>query len=91
MPNSKQLKRKDLPEQKQAREKLPEALLAGKTHRDLLPICAWCRQVRDDKGCWKNLNENVGVRFTYGICPSCSERVSREASTARARRSPAEG
>lgn len=44
------------------------------TH-ELLPICAFCRKVRDDEGQWHTLEEYVAERtqadFTHGICPTC--------------------
>ena len=45
----------------------------------LLPICAWCKQVRDDEGYWREIETYVsarsGARFTHSICPSCLEEV----------------
>jgi phosphoserine phosphatase RsbU/P len=44
------------------------------TH-ELLPICAFCRKVRDADGNWQSLEEYVAQRtqadFTHGICPTC--------------------
>jgi CheY-like chemotaxis protein len=53
-----------------------------KTLQGLLPICAWCKKIRDDKGYWKNLetyiHENTDAAFTHGICPKCMKKVERE-------------
>jgi DNA-binding NtrC family response regulator len=53
-----------------------------KTLHGLLPMCAWCREIRDDKGYWKNLEtyirENTDAAFTHGICPKCMKKVERE-------------
>ncbi len=42
----------------------------------LLPICAYCKRVRDDAGYWNELTEylekEAGADFTHGICPACS-------------------
>ena len=42
-----------------------------------LPICAYCKKVRDDHEYWQQiesyLNERVGTRFSHGICPECYE------------------
>lgn len=42
----------------------------------LLPICAWCKSIRDDEGYWHRvdtyLTRHGGLSFTHGICPSCS-------------------
>ncbi len=41
----------------------------------LLPICAWCKKVRDEPGYWRGVEEFirdlVDVRFTHGVCPEC--------------------
>ena len=46
----------------------------------LLPICAWCRKVRDDQGYWKQLESYVESRteavFSHGMCPDCMKKVS---------------
>ena len=45
----------------------------------LLPLCAWCKQVRDDAGYWREIETYVsarsGAQFTHSICPSCLEEV----------------
>lgn len=50
-----------------------------KTLQGLLPICAWCKNIRDDKGYWKSLetyiHENTDATFTHGICPKCMKKV----------------
>jgi PAS domain S-box-containing protein len=42
---------------------------------DLLPICAWCKRVRDDTGYWEEvgayISERTGAEVTHGICPDC--------------------
>jgi hypothetical protein len=54
---------------------LREALASVKTLRGLLPLCAWCGQVRNDEGYWKDLQgylaEHLDVSFTHGMCPAC--------------------
>ena len=59
-----------------------EALSIIKTLKGPISTCAWCRKVRDDKGCWngleKYLRENSGVGFTYGICPECLKKTEPE-------------
>jgi PAS domain S-box-containing protein len=39
--------------------------------RQLLPVCSWCRKVREESGCWKRLEAYVtahsALRFTHGI------------------------
>lgn len=47
----------------------------------MLPICAYCRKVRDDQNYWHGVEEYLetfsGTRFSHGICPECYERVAR--------------
>lgn len=54
---------------------LNEALSTVKTLSGLLPICAWCKKIRDDKGYWKSVEKYIsthtGAEFTHGICPEC--------------------
>lgn len=43
----------------------------------LVPICAWCKRVRDDKDYWHSVEQYIEARtdaqFSHGICPSCYE------------------
>jgi phosphoserine phosphatase RsbU/P len=61
---------------------LEEALRQVKQLRELLPICGWCKKVRDDKNYWMNLETyfemNSDIKVTTGICPDCSKRVAEE-------------
>jgi len=54
---------------------LQDALANIKTLKGLIPICAWCKQIRDDKGYWKKvetyLEEHSDASVTAGICPKC--------------------
>jgi DNA-binding response OmpR family regulator len=42
----------------------------------LLPICAWCKKIRNDRNYWQRVEEYLGehadVRFSHGICPDCA-------------------
>lgn len=57
---------------------LQEAIDQVKTLRGLLPICAWCKDVRDDEGYWKRiedyLHEHSQAELTHSICPKCSSK-----------------
>jgi len=61
---------------------LEKRLKEIKTLQGLLPICAWCKKIRDDKGYWKNLEtyiqENTDAAFTHGICPKCMKKVEQD-------------
>ncbi len=43
--------------------------------RDILPICSWCKKIREDDGYWNQLEEYFlkysDVRFSHGVCPDC--------------------
>jgi phosphoserine phosphatase RsbU/P len=45
----------------------------------LLPICAWCKKIRDDSDYWQELESyfatRSNVRFSHGICPECAGRM----------------
>ena len=45
--------------------------------KDLIPICAYCRKIRNDDNYWQQvevyINEQTGSSFTHGICPTCSK------------------
>jgi hypothetical protein len=45
----------------------------------LLPICMYCKSVRDDKDYWHQIEEYIhtetGTDFSHGICPACLDRL----------------
>ncbi len=47
-----------------------------RTLRGLIPVCSWCRRIRDDAGYWNDLERYVethtDARVSHGICPSCA-------------------
>jgi PAS domain S-box-containing protein len=61
---------------------LKDALTNIKTLSGLIPICASCKKIRDDKGFWNQLEayivEHSDATFTHGICPECAEKFLRE-------------
>jgi hypothetical protein len=56
-------------------EELSNALVEVQTLTGLLPICAWCKKIRDDDGYWQKvedyLSSRSGLKFTHGICTDC--------------------
>jgi sigma-B regulation protein RsbU (phosphoserine phosphatase) len=62
---------------------LEDSLAQVKQLRGMLPICAWCKNVRNDGNYWQTVEAYIAshadVRFTHGICPPCLERVEKEA------------
>jgi len=57
---------------------LEDALSRVKQLQGLLPICSYCKKIRDDGNYWQQVEEYVtdrtDARFTHGICPSCYEK-----------------
>ena len=58
---------------------LEKALGEIKQLSGLLPICASCKKIRDDKGYWKQIeayiSENSEAKFSHGICPECAAKL----------------
>lgn len=50
-----------------------------KTLSGLLPICANCKKIRDDKGFWSQIEiyirDHSEAEFTHGICPQCAKKL----------------
>ncbi len=46
--------------------------------RELLPICAYCKRIRDDKNYWNQVEEyftqHTNTEFSHSICPDCFEK-----------------
>jgi len=62
------------------REKLINELqdALAKALSGLLPICSYCKNIRDDKGYWSQiesyLRDNSKAQFSHSICPECAEK-----------------
>lgn len=58
---------------------LQYALAKVKTLSGLLPICSSCKNVRDDRGYWNQIEvyirDHSEAEFSHGLCPSCTERL----------------
>lgn len=58
---------------------LEEALSRVKQLQGLLPICSYCKSIRDDQNYWQHLDsyltEHSEVQFSHGVCPACYTRV----------------
>jgi len=77
---------RDITEQKQTEKEkgklildLQEALVTIKTLHGILPICASCKKIRDDKGYWTQIEsyirEHSTAEFSHGICPDCAKKL----------------
>lgn len=68
-------------ELRRSNAQLAEALSRVKLLEPLVPVCAWCRSVRDDDDYWSSIDEylrrHAGVRTTHSICPSCEAEFER--------------
>jgi len=66
-------------EQKKLIKELQEALQNIKTLQGLIPICASCKKIRDDKGYWNQIeayiSEHSSAEFSHGICPECARKI----------------
>jgi PAS domain S-box-containing protein len=77
---------RDITDRKQAEEErerliaeLQKALSEVKKLSGLLPICASCKKIRDDKGYWNQIESYIRDRseaeFSHGICPDCAKEL----------------
>jgi sigma-B regulation protein RsbU (phosphoserine phosphatase) len=61
---------------------LQAALDDVKKLKTLLPICMYCKSIRDDGDYWHQIEEYIhtetGTDFTHGICPKCMAKISAE-------------
>jgi hypothetical protein len=58
---------------------LQKALERVKALNGLLPICASCKKIRDDRGYWNQIEAYIEAyseaQFSHGICPDCAEKL----------------
>ena len=71
--------RKQIEEQREELiEALQKALSEVKTLRGFLPICSYCKKIRDDKGYWSQIESYIhkhsDAEFSHGICPECAKK-----------------
>ena len=59
-------------------KQLQKAMAEIKTLNEMLPICSYCKKIRDDKGYWQQveayIHDHSGAEFSHGICPECSKK-----------------
>lgn len=57
---------------------LAQALEEVKTLSGLLPICSYCKDIKDDQGYWKRVEEYISTHtqaeLTHGLCPKCAKK-----------------
>lgn len=58
---------------------LQESIETIKVLRGLIPICAYCKKIRDDEGFWEKvetyIQKHSEASFTHGICPDCTKEL----------------
>ena len=68
-----------LQREQELKQRVNESIAQIKVLGGLIPICANCKKIRDDKGYWnqleKYLKEHSEAEFTHGICPECREKL----------------
>jgi hypothetical protein len=56
----------------------------------LLPICAWCKKIRDEEGRWQQLEKYISLhsdtKFTHGLCKECAAHMEAEVPSSRDRK-----
>ncbi len=61
---------------------LEKILSEIKVLQGIIPICAYCKNIRDDQGYWnqveKYVSEHTEAKFSHGICPTCFENEMKE-------------
>ncbi len=66
-------------QRERARRGKRRAQLELKILRGLLPICAGCKRIRDDDGCWNTIEvyvqDHSEAEFSHGICPECAPKL----------------
>lgn len=53
-----------------------------KKRKSFPPICCSCKKIRNDEGCWPQVESYIGqqadVQFSHGLCPECSDEYHRQ-------------
>ena len=66
----------------EANDALVQALGEVKTLQGLVPICSYCKKIRDDSGFWNQMErfiqDHSHAKFSHGICPQCEVAVRQE-------------
>lgn len=61
------------------RDQIQKTLDEVKTLKGLIPICANCKQIRDDQGFWNQMESYIRqhseAEFSHGICPECMAKL----------------
>jgi len=67
---------------RQRTRELEDALARIKVLSGIVPICSYCKKIRDDEGFWNQLESYISQHsdalFSHGICPECYEKTIQE-------------
>ncbi len=59
--------------------KLEKAITEVKILQGIIPICSYCKNIRDDEGSWEEMESYISshsdTKFSHGVCPDCAEKV----------------
>lgn len=63
-------------------EKLEATLAEIKVLRSIIPICSYCKGIRNDEGAWEKFEAYIAhhydAQFSHGVCPECYNKVRKE-------------
>jgi hypothetical protein len=69
---------REVEERKAIIARLNASLQEVKTLRGILPICSYCKKIRDDQGTWRVIEtyiaEHSDAEFSHGICRECAKK-----------------
>jgi hypothetical protein len=75
--------RREILGQQALNQQLSAAMTEVRELKGLLPVCAWCHNIRDDEGQWHSmevfLTSRTKASTTHGICPACEDKLHKEA------------
>jgi len=62
----------------QLNDELEDALAEVKRLSGFLPVCSWCKRIRDERGRWQQMEAYIAQHseadFSHGICPDCAKK-----------------
>lgn len=74
-----QARHADVLELRRLNKELEQALSEVKQLRGILPICSYCKKIRDDKGYWEQMESYITKHsealFSHGICNECAKKL----------------
>jgi AmiR/NasT family two-component response regulator len=69
----------DLMELRRLNAELQDTLAKIKTLSGLLPLCSYCKKIRDDDGYWHQvevyIRDHSEAEFSHGLCPECAKKL----------------